>query len=126
MVEQVADDALFALAECRDAAERELTVLLNARATPWVRAGATLVGPFVQPYDICKLLFFVAPRDARLIRLEFFWRRYVLGYDLTGQGGPDLDPRSPDVFSGFEGDGGLPSLAAQIADRVDALLRGGA
>lgn len=126
MVEQGAHDDLFALDECRDSTERELTSLLNARAAPWVRAGATLIGPFAEASDICKLVFYIDPSHGRLIRLEFFWNRYVLGYDETGQGGYDLNPRLPDVRSGFRGDAELSIMAAQIADRVDAMLRVGA
>jgi hypothetical protein len=125
MVEQVARDDLFALDECRDSTERELTPLLNACAAPWVRVGVTLIGPFAETSDICKLVFYIDPPQGRLIRLEFFWNRYVLGYDETGQGGYHLNPRSPDVRSGFQGDAELSLVAAQIADRLDTMLRVG-
>src|SRR5262245_2514284 len=93
------DDDAFGFDECRNPEERELAHGLNARAAPWVLAGVTLIGPVVQQYDERKLVFFLDPPGARLLRVEYHYGRAVIGRDLTGQGGPDLDPSAPGVFT---------------------------
>ena len=113
---------LFAVDDCRNSAECNLTLFLNERAAHWIKAGVVLIGPIVQTYEERKLVFFLDPPDGRLLRVEYDLNRAVVGRDLTGQGGPDLDPTAPGVLCITTPDGDLHQLALQVADFVDLLL----
>jgi hypothetical protein len=118
----ITPDVLFDVDECRNSTECNLTFLLNERALPWLNAGAGLVGPVLQQYGERKLVFFLDTPDGRLLRVEFHDGCAVAGHDLTGQGGPDLDPNAPGVLTASVVDGDLCHLATQVADFLDVLV----
>jgi hypothetical protein len=116
------DEETFTLDACRTDLERELTLALNAHAKPWIDAGACLIGPVVQQYDERKLVFFLDPPDAQLIRVEFHNGKAVIGFDLTGQGGADLDSRAPGVSVVSTDRNDPERLASVISEHLDALF----
>lgn len=116
------DEETFTLDACRTDLERELTRALNAHAKPWIEAGACLIGPVVQQYDERKLVFFLDPPGAQLIRVELHNGKAVVGFDPTGQGGPDLDPRAPGVSVVSTEHDDPELIASAISAHLDALF----
>jgi hypothetical protein len=118
----VVEDNTFSLDACRDERERDLTVALNSLAKRWLESRVALIGPVVQQYAERKLVYFLEASTGPLIRVEYHDGKAVLGFDLTGQGGPDLDPLAPGVVT-LSSPGSDPELLAQaIAPCLDVLL----
>lgn len=123
-------DDYFSVGECRNDVEVAFTQALNARAEPWVALGVTLINAIRQEYGRDNLLLFLDPPPyselcsrggvGGLIRVEHYGTAVVVGYDLTGQGGPDLDPSRPGVFACRAE--APEQLAVGAADRIDELL----
>jgi len=117
------EDDLFMYEACRNPSEVAFTVGLNARARAWLRLGVVLIGPVVQQCTRRILLFFLDAREGELLRVECHADRIVIGADLTGQGGPDLDPSSSGVSClSFEPGHDLATLWTRVADDLDARL----
>ena len=116
------DEDTFSRGECKTDLERALTLALNARAEPWIKGGACLIGPFAKEESDASLVFFVDPPDGQLIRVDLHKGKALVGFDLTGQGGPDLDPRASEVAVFKIEDDDPEPLADAIAEHLDALL----